>query len=191
MYGFTGFSGNFFTSGMLPLYLNDYRHLDQDQRKWLIGLPLAGGAVACVLGGVVSDQLIRRTGSRVWGRRASGLFGLSLAGLALLATIWVQNVWLLGLLLTLSFFGNDLTMGPAWASCADIGERYTGTLSGSMNMIGAFFGAVATALVGRLFKGGQPQFVFIMFAVVYGLAALSWLGVDVTKRLTDAPPSTS
>jgi sugar phosphate permease len=185
MYGFTGFSGNFFTSGMLPLYLNKFRHLEPDQRSWLTGLPLAGGAVACVLGGFISDQLIRRTGSRTWGRRASGLFGLSLAGVTLLATIWVQEVWLLGLLLTLSFFGNDLTMGPAWASCADVGERYTGTLSGTMNMIGAFLGAAATKLVGFLFGSGRPQLVFIVFAGVYGLAALSWLGVDVTKRLTD------
>jgi sugar phosphate permease len=189
MYGFTGFSGNFFTSGMLPIYLSDYRSLDEDHRKWLTGLPLLGGAIACVLGGFVSDQLIRRTGSRTWGRRASGLFGLSLAGLALLATLWVQDVRLLGLLLTLSFFGNDLTMGPAWASCADIAERYTGTLSGGMNMIGAFFGAIATKLVGYLLDTGQPQLIFIIFAVGYGLAALSWLGVDVTKRLTDAPPS--
>jgi sugar phosphate permease len=193
MYGFTGFSGNFFTSGLLPLYLDKHRHLEADQRAWLTGLPLAGGAVACLLGGYASDLLIRRSGNRKWGRRAAGMIGLSLAGLALLSTIWVQNVWLLGLLLTLSFFGNDLTMGPAWASCADVGERYTGSVSGAMNMIGAFFGAAGTKLAGHLFQldrvthEGQARWVFILFAGVYGLAALCWLGVDVTRRLADTP----
>ena len=187
MYGFTGFSGNFFTSGLLPLYLDKHRHMEADARAWLTGLPLAGGAVACLLGGYASDLLIRRSGNRKWGRRVSGMIGLSLAGLALLSTIWVHNVWLLGLLLTLSFFGNDLTMGPAWASCADVGERYTGSVSGAMNMIGAFFGAAGTKLAGYLMHEGQAEWMFILFAGVYGLAALSWLGVDVTRRLAGPP----
>jgi sugar phosphate permease len=186
MYGCTGFSGNFFTAGMLPVYLRDHRHLEPTPRAWVTGLPLAGGAVACVLGGYASDWLIRRWGNRRWGRRTAGMLGLSLAGLALLSTIWVQNVWLLGLLLTLAFFGNDLTMAPAWASCADVGERYTGTVSGAMNMIGAFFGALGTKLAGLLLNGGQAEWLFVAFAGVYLLGALCWLGVDVTRRLADA-----
>jgi hypothetical protein len=74
-------------------------------------------------------------------------------------------------------------MGPAWASCADIGERYAGTLSGTMNMIGAFAGAAGMALAGYLLRHGRSELVFIIFAGVYLLAALCWLGVDVTKRL--------
>ena len=75
------------------------------------------------------------------------------------------------------------TLGPAWASCADVGERYTGTLSGAMNMTGAFFGAVGMAIAGRLFHRGLDDVVFLLFACSYGLAALCWLAVDVTKPL--------
>jgi MFS family permease len=161
----------------------------QDNRRWITwlqALPLAGGAVSCVLGGALSDWLIRRWGNRKWGRRAVGAFGLTLAGMAFLPVHWAGPFWLLGLLLTLSFFGNDFTMGPAWASCADIGERYAGTLSGLMNMIGALFGACGMTLVGYLLLYGRPQLMFLVLAAVYFLAALCWLGVDVTKRLTDA-----
>jgi sugar phosphate permease len=182
MYGFTGFSGNFFTS-MLPLYLKGHRQLSPFGVMWLSALPLLGGSVACILGGFTSDWAIRRWGNRKWGRRTVGLVGLALAGLCFLSTVWVEETWLLGLLLTASFFGNDLTMGPAWASCADIGERYAGTLSGAMNMIGALAGASGTALAGYLFKEGRSEIVFYLFAGVYSLAALCWLGVDVTKRL--------
>ena len=144
MYGFTGFSGNFFTN-MLPLYLSEHRHLPSDGAawRWLSALPLAAGSVACILGGSASDWAIRRWGNRKWGRRYIGMLGLGLAGPAFLATLWTQDVWMLGLLLTLTFFGNDLSMGPAWASCADIGERYTGTLSGAMNMVSALAGPAA------------------------------------------------
>jgi sugar phosphate permease len=185
MYGFTGFSGNFFTN-MLPLYLSEHRHLSAQATAWLSALPLAGGVLACILGGSVSDWAIRRWGNRRWGRRAVGMLGLGMAGPAFLSTLWAQEVWVLGLLLTATFFGNDLMMGPAWAACADIGERFAGTLSGAMNMISALAGACGTALAGYLFRQGQPELVFQIFSGVYVLAALCWLGVDVTRRLAGA-----
>ncbi len=184
MYGFTGFSGNFFTN-MLPLYLSEHRHLSLNGTAWLSAMPLAAGVVACILGGTASDWAIRRWKDRKWGRRFVGMIGLGLAGPAFLATLWCHDVWTLGLLLTLTFFGNDLSMGPAWASCADIGERYAGTVSGAMNMVSALAGAGGTALAGYLFQHGRPELVFIIFAGVYVLASLCWLGVDVTRRLSD------
>jgi hypothetical protein len=36
-----------------------------------------------------------------------------------------------------------MTMGSAWASCLDIGKRYSGIVSGCMNTIGNLGGAVA------------------------------------------------
>jgi nitrate/nitrite transporter NarK len=183
MYGCTGFSGNFFTS-MLPLYLSEHRHLNPDARAWLSALPLLAGAAACILGGATSDFLIRRWGSRRWGRRAVGALGLGLASIAFLSVNSAGEIWLLGLFLTGTFFCNDLSMGPAWAACADIGERYAGTLSGTMNMIGAFAGAAGAKLAGYLFRQGQPDLVFTIFAGVYLAGALCWLGVDVTKRIS-------
>jgi ACS family glucarate transporter-like MFS transporter len=135
----------------------------------------------------VSDWIIRRTGNRKWGRRLNGSIGLVFAGLASLAVPWTGEVWLLGWLFCVSFFFSDIVMGPAWASCADIGERYAGTLSGAMNMVGAFAGAAGMALAGFLLKQGQEELLFILFAVGYILAALCWLLVDVTKPLTANP----
>jgi sugar phosphate permease len=182
MYGFGGFAGNFITS-LLPIYLRDHRHLGDNTAAWLSGLPLAFGIVSCLLGGVLSDWLIRRLGSRTWGRRLVGCVVLALAGLVTLSTLWVEEVWLLGLVFSAWFFFNDATMGPAWASCADVGERYAGTLSGAMNMTGAFFGAVGMAIAGRLLHRDRDDLVFILFACSYSLAALCWLAVDVAKPL--------
>jgi MFS transporter, ACS family, glucarate transporter len=184
MYGFNGFSGNFFTS-MLPLYLREHRHLSLRDAAWLSALPLAAGSIACILGGSVSDLVIRHLGNRVWGRRSVGLLGLGFAGLAFLSTVWAREVWVLGLLLTATFFFSDLSMGPAWAACADVGERFAGTLSGAMNMIGALAGACGAALAGYLFRHGRAELVFMIFAGIYALGAFCWLGVDVTKPLAE------
>src|SRR5207248_6625377 len=130
-----------------------------------------------------SDWLIRRTGSRTWGRRLVGCTTLALAGLATLLAIGAQEVWLLALAFSAWFFFNDAAMGPAWASCADVGERHAGTLSGAMNMTGAFLGAAAMSFAGWLFHRHLDDLVFVAFACSYGLAALCWLAVDVTKPL--------
>jgi sugar phosphate permease len=187
MYGFVGFAGNFITN-LLPLYLGQHRHLSREATMGLSAVPLACGAVSCVLGGVVSDWCVRHWGSRKWGRRVVGMVGVACAGLTLLTTLWTQELWVLAVLLGASFFCNDLMMGPAWAACADITERYAGTLSGGMNMLGSLCGAAGTAFAGYHFKRGNETLVFVVFACSYGLAALSWLGVNAAKPLLAKEP---
>src|SRR5262249_12224309 len=110
-YGFGGFAGNFITS-LLNLYLRDHRRLTDETTAWVSGLPFACGIVSCVLGGVLSDWLIRRTGSRTWGRRLVGGLAMALAGLACLSAIWSAEVWLIALSFSAWFFFNDAGMGP-------------------------------------------------------------------------------
>jgi ACS family glucarate transporter-like MFS transporter len=197
MYGFSGCSATFFIT-MLPDYLRKQRGLSPEQMQWLAGLPLAFGVAACLGGGLISDRFIRHTGNRRWGRRITGLVGHACAGVALLSTVWVHDVWALAALLSATFFFNDLAMGPAWASCADIGERYAGTLGGAMNTIGNLGGAlgavIAGSLLGSEFIPYLPGFsdyvvagnelVFYIFAGSFWLGSLCWLGIDVTRPLT-------
>jgi sugar phosphate permease len=182
MYGFGGFSGNFITS-LLPIYLRDHRGLSAEATAWLSGLPLFCGMVSCVLGGVLSDGISWLFGSRKWGRRLVGFVSLALAGVAVLFVPWVEEVWLLAALFCAMFFFNDANMGPAWASAADVGERYAGTLSGAMNMTGAFLGAAGMAFAGYCFHRGWDLPVFVVFACSYLLASLCCLVVDVTVPL--------
>ncbi len=182
MYGFVGFSGNFITN-LLPVYLADDRKLSAELTTRLTGLPLAFGVVACLAGGFLSDGISRQWGSRKWGRRCVGSIGLALAGLAILTVPSAHSIWLLAMLLSLSFFFTDLNMGPAWAACADVGEQYAGTISGAMNMIGQFGGAAGMAFAGFMLHRGMSRQLFIVFACSYALAACCWLAIDVTKPL--------
>ncbi|HEX3727653.1 MAG TPA: MFS transporter, partial [Pirellulales bacterium] len=182
MYGFVGFAGNF-TTNLLPVYLAGERKLPPEVVKGLAGLPLAFGIVSCLLGGLLSDWISRRWDNRKWGRRLNGAVGLALAGLCFLAVPWVQSTWLLGLVFSTSFFLNDLNIGPAWAACADVGESYAGTISGAMNMIGQFGGAIGMSLAGLMLERGHSQALFVVFACSYTLAALCWFAIDVTRPL--------
>jgi sugar phosphate permease len=185
-YGFMGAGGTFFL-GWLPTYLRDHRHLSTDATKWLTSLPLACGVVACIAGGTLSDWIIRRTGDRGWGRRLNGTIGMLIAGLAIGGTVLVSDPIPLGILLCLTYTFSDLAMAPAWASCADIGERSAGTLGGAMNMTANVAGALAAMIAGYLFHHQRPNLVFLIFTGCYFLAALSWLGVDASRPLTQTP----
>src|SRR5262249_30027681 len=139
MYGCGGFAANFYVT-LLPVYLEKHRGLPEETAKLLHSLPFACGLVACLLGGVLSDWIIRRTGNRKWGRRLSGTVGTVVGSLGWLLVPAVDGPVALGVVLCVIFFCNDLSMGPAWASCADVGERYAGTVGGAMNMVGNLSG---------------------------------------------------
>lgn len=181
MYGFLGFSGNFYLT-LLPTYLKNHRGLDRDTAGLLTSLPFVLGVAACLAGGVMSDAIIRRWG-RGWGRRIVGALGLLVAGLAIIAIPWVSRVWTLATLLSLAFFGNDLAMAPAWAAAADIGERYTGVLSGAMNMAASFMAAVEASVIGQLLDSHDVVTPFLLLALSYALGTLCWIGVDVRRTL--------
>jgi sugar phosphate permease len=185
MYGFLGFSGNFYLT-LLPTYLKHHRHLDSKTSAWLSSLPFAFGVLACLVGGSLSDAIIRRWG-RAWSRRLVGVTGLALAGTAILSVPWpwANNTMMLGFLLTLAFFGNDLAMAPAWAAAADIGGRFTGVLSGTMNMMASFMAALEARWLGGLLERHNLDLPFVLLACSYALGALAWIGVDIRKTLAD------
>ncbi|MFL5242345.1 MAG: MFS transporter [Gemmataceae bacterium] len=204
MYGFGGFAANFYTT-LLPKYLKDERHLTDTTMGLLSSLPFACGIVACAGGGFFSDWMIRRTGNRKWGRRLSGSVGTLLGALTWPFLNYAPNTLVLGILVCLIFFLNDLSMGPAWAACADIGERYAGTIGGAMNMIGSLMGAMGNIVAGSLFgkvfilsppgANGSESFVlegtnlvFLIYGCSFFIAALCWQGVDVTRTLAVKEP---
>lgn len=184
MYGCIGFTGNFFIT-LLATYLRRHRQFDPTTTAWLSSLALGCGVVGCVLGGVLSDVLIKRTGSRAWGRRLVAMFGLTVAALALLSTIALRDPVALGLALCVTFFCNDLSMGPAWAAAGDIGERYAGALGGLMNMTAAITGATGALIIGDFLERGWPVTLFAILSGVYLVGAVAWLGVDVTRTLAE------
>jgi MFS family permease len=158
----------------------------------LSGLPFAFGAVGSLVGGRLSDRLVRAFGSRRWGRSVVGMVGFGGAGLCVLATGWVSHSWLAAsALLCLAFLINDLAVPVLWAASADIGGRFVGTVSGVMNMVGAVGAYLGTQLTPIVMQSLPSDFdattrwrvVFVGYAGCWFLAALAWLFVDAGKPI--------
>jgi MFS transporter, ACS family, glucarate transporter len=150
--------GWYFNITYLPGYLKDYYGITPGE-KWswqfwqfslMAGAPLLLGSLACLVGGILTDRFIRRTGNRKWGRRLFGVIGHGLCALCYFASIFAANPWVFVLAIALAAFWNDITMGSAWASCLDIGRKYSGIVAGCMNTIGNLGGAVAGFATGLI-----------------------------------------
>jgi nitrate/nitrite transporter NarK len=91
--------------------------------------------------------------------------------------------------LGLASFFNDFAMPPAWAACMDIGGRYSGTVSGAMNMMGNIAGGLSPLVVGYLlaWTAGNWTLTFYISAGVYLMGAVCWLFIDSrTPLVADA-----
>jgi nitrate/nitrite transporter NarK len=178
--------GWYFNITWLPGYLKDEYGVTQETWGFwafslMAGAPLLVGSLACLVGGLLTDAFIRRTGNRKWGRRLFGVLGHGLCAICYLASAYAQSPVLFVVGITLAAFCNDLTMGSAWASCLDIGQKYSGIVSGCMNMIGNLGGAAAGYATGWILKHYGWQANFFSYAGVYFAATLLWMAFDSTR----------
>jgi MFS transporter, ACS family, glucarate transporter len=137
--------GAYFYLSWLPTYLQSGRGLTEDQMQIAASLPACSGVVGILAGGWLSDRLARRYSLRV-ARCLIGSVGLLAAGIALGgATLTANNTAAIGFLV-IGVGAMDLMLPVAWSICVDMGGKYSGSVSGAMNMagqIGSFVSAVA------------------------------------------------
>ncbi len=173
----------FFFLGWLHTFLERARGFSKDDLLALSWLPFVLGATAAILGGFVSDGLVRRIGLK-WGRRAVGLAGLGFSSICIAAVMFTQDkVWTV-VWLALGYAGSDFMLPVAWAVCLDIGGRQAGAVSGAMNMAGQL-GAFSTSVAfGYIVKAtGSYDLPLIPMAAMTVVSALLWLKIDPTKPL--------
>jgi nitrate/nitrite transporter NarK len=206
--------GWYFNITYLPSYLKDRFQLDSRSLFGAIyqGGPLWIGAFSCLAGGFLVDRLIRRTGDRKRTRRLVGATAETLCALGWIAAIFAPNVHLFFLSISLAALCNDLTLASAWATCQDIGQRYTAVTAACMNTIGTLGAAVAGWLTGTLVEHALAakattldttvkqlaesdkltamtagfNLSFATYAAAYVISALCWRLIDCTKPIVDS-----
>jgi MFS transporter, ACS family, glucarate transporter len=183
----------FFCLTWLFPYLQRTYALDAVQTGLLSAAPLLGGACGNWVGGAIVDALYRRGWTRN-SRRYTAMFGFTLAALGLAGTLFANSAMFAVAWLILAVFGSDMTTPPSWAFCIDIGGRFSGSVSGIMNMAGNL-GAFSTSLAyPYLLAGfGSTKPFFIIGLTLNVLAILFWLwtrperGLGNTRRSLTAP----
>jgi MFS family permease len=175
---FCAIYGWYFYITWLPTYLLRGRGFDFQAMGWLASLPLLAIAAGSVVGGWLSDALVRRSGLRA-GLRGPGLVGLPLASLCVLAAVATPDGRSAAFLLAGAAGCAALGIAPAWSVCLAIGGRHAGVVSGAMNTFGNLGGALSPIVMGAVLEAsGSWDLSLHSVAALYGVAALCWLGID-------------
>jgi MFS transporter, ACS family, glucarate transporter len=113
-------------------------------------------------------------------RRILSCTGFASAAVCWFMVIQVQDATVAILFMALASFSNDLNMPSAWGTCMDIGGKYAGTLSGSMNMMGNLAGFAMPALGGIILQHTHKDYNIVLYLMVgmYVLGCLTWPFID-------------
>lgn len=169
----------------LPTYLKEGRNLDLQTAAQYAVLPLLFGGFGSMTSGFLSKHLAARMGSLDKARRALGVTGFLGGSGFLMLCIHTQDPWHAMLAMGMASFCNDIVMPGAWGGCMDIGGKYAGTLSGSMNMMGNAAGIFAPTIGGFILQrtGGDWTWFLYSMAGAYFLGAFCWPFIDTSKQL--------
>lgn len=188
--------GWYFYPTWQPKYLEERFGFKPDgwELEVLTGMPFLFGALGCIAGGRLSDILIRTSLGSRWGRAVIGLIGFFGAGACFVLATFANRAWEAVTLLCLAALLNDLAIPVLWASAAEVGGRFAGSISGVMNTAGGV-GAILCPILIPIVLNWLPtgletafrwQIIFWGLACAWFLAALAWLIIDVNNPILSA-----
>ena len=167
----------------LPSYLVEFRHFTLLEVGLLASLPLWAGVVGDTVGGLATDWLLKKTGNTKIARRAVAITGMLGCVAFIVPAALTADAYIAVYCLTAAMFFLECTIGPSWAVPMDVGGKYSGTVSGMMNMAGNIGGALSPLVFGVLAQFGSWAAPFIVAAglLVLGSAIWSfWLDPDAS-----------
>ena len=173
----------------LPSYLFEARHFTLIKVGIFASLPLWAGVVGDTVGGVAVDRLLMKTGNAKLAHRTVAIIGMLGCAACIVPAALATDGYVAIACLTGAMFFLECTIGPSWAVPMHVGGKYSGTVSGVMNMAGNIGGALSPLVFGFLVQLGSWVAPFVVAAclLVFGAAVWAfWLDPEVSvleKRL--------
>lgn len=144
---FAGNSTLVFFLTWFPTYLATERGMEWLKAGFFAILPFLAASVGVLVGGAVSDYLLRRTGSATLARKLPIIAGLLLASF-IIAANFLEDDTLVIAVMSIAFFGQGM-VNLGWTLLTDIAPaRYLGTTGGIFNLCANLAGIVTPLAVG-------------------------------------------
>lgn len=180
-------AGYIFFSSWFPTYLRDSFTVPLETAALLTSMPLWANCIGCLGGGAFSDWLLYRTGSRRIGRQGVAVISqLACAALTVVAQ-YVTDVYVFVLIMSLGSCCAAAGGPIAYAVSIDMGREHVRPVFSLMNTWGNLgslsFPILIAYLVGPAPKPADWAPVLPVFAGIYVLAGLSWLGFNPDRPI--------
>lgn len=167
----------------IPGFFFENYHLNLQASAMFAAGVLFAGVVGDTAGGLLSDRLLRKTGSLIVARRSVIVAGFLGAFVFLVPVILIHDLAVSAICLSLAFFFAELIVAPIWSVPMDIAPRYAGSASGMMNFGFGVAGLISPSSFGYLVdRTGSWVLPFI------GSVVLLLLGAVLASRLRPDQP---
>jgi len=175
----------------LPTFLKD-KGVDNVTGGLMVSIILGVGIPAQLVGGWIGDRSVIMFGLR-WGRVLPVAVCSTIAGVAYLACIGLDSVWLIVICCATVSLMTDISNPSFWALVQDIGGRNTSGIFAWSNMWGNFGAALTSTVLPLLATLGMSwgfgnTFMFAFLGSAYFVSGLAVLGMDATRLVQTPKP---
>jgi MFS transporter, ACS family, D-galactonate transporter len=176
---FAGNSTLVFFLTWFPTYLITARGMDYIKAGFMTSLPYLAASAGVLVGGVVSDTLLKRTGSANLARKLPVVTGLFLASVIIAANYIPagDNVAVV-IIMSAAFFGQGMT-NLGWTVVSDIApKKLIGLTGGIFNFTTNLAGIVTPLVIGFTYQQTGSFFgPLVYIGVVAVLGAFSYIAI--------------
>ena len=172
---FAGNSTLVFFLTWFPTYLATERQMAWIKVGFFAVLPFIAASVGVVTGGVVSDYLLRRTGSANIARKLPIITGLVLAS-CIVGANFLESDTLVITVMSVAFFGQGM-VNLGWTLITDVApKRLIGLTGGVFNLCANLAGIVTPLVVGFVVSAtGSFEWALAFIGIVALIGALSYI----------------
>ena len=158
-----------------PVYLVQEKGMTILKAGFVASLPAICGFLGGILGGIISDWLLKKGHSLTSARKIPIIFGLSLS-MTMFACNYVEQDWLIVGIMAFAFFGKGLG-ALGWAVVADTSPKQIAGLSGGLfNTFGNLASITTPVVIGYIINiTGSFEWALIYVAANALLAVVSYL----------------
>jgi ACS family glucarate transporter-like MFS transporter len=160
-----------------PIYLNKARHISIVKVGFLAALPALCGFAGGILGGVISDRLLRTGRSLTFARKVPIVLGMMLA-ITMIGCNYVSTSLSVMILMSIAFFGKGIG-ALGWTVISDTSPKnMIGVNGGLFNLIGNLAGVTTPIVIGLIVKyTGSFQWALVFVAATALLAIVAYVPI--------------
>lgn len=168
----------------LPGYLEKSLGFSLKATGWIASIPFLAGILGVLVGGVLSDALVRRGVAAITSRKVPIVLGAALAACFVAPVPFVNSTPLAIGLLAAGYFCSQMPQGALWTLATDIAPKDQVASLGAIQNFGGFLGAAMAPIVTGIILDTTGKFtnVFLLGACLLMLGAISF-GVFVRRPL--------
>ena len=158
-----------------PVYLVTERHMTILKAGFVAALPAVAGFIGGILGGLVSDRMIKSGFSLSAARKTPIVCGMLLS-MSMIVCNYVSADWLVIAMMSLAFFGKGVG-ALGWAVVSDTSPKEAGGLSGGLfNTFGNLAGITTPIVIGYILQAtGSFAGALVFIGVNAAMAILCYL----------------